>query len=181
MITMSVLSNVFVYFARFLTKGAIEAAFRLPSGIEHKQLAEFIDRLPKDRQIPAIEDFVFSINREGVQKRIDNIKGVYMLVEYSTILSNINSVDVKTDSFRVAASIARPRAQDQDNATEMLWQDGLLEIISTIRKTMRDDLDTSNSIWWFEYPSRIQPFIAPALNNSIGWTMEFDIKGTDII
>lgn len=178
---MSILYNVFLYFARFLTVEALEAAFRLPSGERHQQLQDIINTLSEDKQIPAIEDFIFSINREGVQKRFENIKGVYMLLEYSTISSKIDSVDVKTDSFRVAVTIARPRALDQDNATEMLWQDEMLDIISTIRRHMRDDLDAENSVWWLRFPATLMPFAAPSLGNSLGWTMEFDIQGTDIV
>ena len=181
MMTMSILYDIFLYFARFLTSEALEAAFRLPSGEKHQQLLEKIQALPSDRQIAGIEDFVFSINRESVQKRLDNIKGTFLFVEYSTISSKVNSVDVKTDNVRVAITVARPRPQDQDDATEMLWQDETLRIISDIRKYMRDDLDCGMSVWWLNFPTSIQAFIAPALANSMGWTMEFDIQGTDIV
>ena len=179
--TMSILYKIFLYFARFLTTEALEAAFRLPSGDAHALLLHQVRNLPADRQIPAIEDFVFSINKESVQKRIDNIKGVYLFLEYSTITSSINNVDVKTDSFHVAVTVARPRSQDQDNATEMLWQDEMLQIISGIRRHMRDDIDTDNSVWWLRFPTTIQSFVAPSLSNSMGWTMEFDVQGIDIV
>lgn len=179
---MSILRNSFLYFARFLTQDALEAAFRLSSGDKHQQLLDQVSTLPTDRQIPAIKDFIFSINKETVQKRIDNVKGTYMLLEYSTVSSKINqSVDVKTDSFRVALTIACPRPQDQDNATEMIWQDELLDIISEIRQHMRNDLDTEASVWWFSFPNTIVPIVASALGNSMGWAMEFDIMGTDIV
>ena len=178
---MSILSDIFLYFARFLPTAALEAAFRLPSGEQHQQLLERVNSLPADRQIQAIEDFIFSISKESVQKRIDNIKGVYLFVEYSMISSRIDSVDVKTDSIHVAVTVARPRTQDQDNATEMIWQDELLDIISAIRRHMRNDLDCTNSFWWLRFPTTIQAFVAPALANSMGWTMEFDIQGTDIV
>ena len=181
MTIMSILYKIFLYFARFLTAEAMEAAFRLPSGERHRQLLEQIQALPADRQIAAIEDFVFSINKESVQKRIDNIKGVYLFLEYSTVTSSINNVDVKTDSFHVAVTVARPRSQDQDNATEMLWQDEMLQIISDIRRHMRNDIDTDSSVWWLRFPTTIQSFVAPSLANSMGWTMEFDVQGIDIV
>lgn len=178
---MSILNDIFLYFARFLTPTAMEAAFRLPSGEKHQQLLDMVNSLPTDRQIPGIEDFVFSISRESVQKRIDNIKGVFLFLEYSTITSRIDSVDVKTDSAKVAITIARPRPQDQDDATEMLWQDEMLGIISAIRKHMRNDLDSELSVWWLRFPTTIQAFVAPSLGNSMGWTMEFEIQGIDIV
>lgn len=178
---MSILSDIFLYFAQFLTPEALEAAFRLPSGDRHQQLLEQAGQQPTDRQDPRIKDFIFSISRESVQKRIDNIKGIYLFVEYSTVSSKIDSVDVKTDSFRVGVTVACPRSQDQDNATEMIWQDEMLDIISTIRRHMRDDLDTARSVWWMRFPTTLQAFVAPALGNSMGWTMEFDIQGIDIV
>lgn len=90
-------------------------------------------------------------------------------------------MDVKTDTFHVAITVARPRSQDQDNATEMLWRDEMLQIISDIRRHMRNDINTDSSVWWLCYPTTIQSFVAPSLANSMGWTMEFDVQGIDIV
>lgn len=179
---MSILRNTFHYFIQFVPTAALEATFRLPSGDEHAQLlADIANLRDGNRQIEGIEDFVFSISQEGVQNRISNIKGVFLFLDYSSITSSVDRVDVKTDRFRVAITVARPRPKDQDQATEMIWQDKMLDIISRIRRTMRDDFDNSLSTWWLSFPTTIQPFHAPGLQNSMGWTMEFDITGTDIV
>lgn len=178
---MSILKTSFRYFTRFIPVAALEAAFRLPSGKDHQNLFHDLTTMPDDRRLPDIEDFIFSISQEGVQQRIANVKGVFLFVDYSSITSSIDRVDVKTDRFRVAVTVARPRPKDQDQATEMLWQDKMLDIISTIRRYMREDEQDAPSLWWATFPTTIQPFHAPGLQNSMGWTMEFDITGTDIV
>ena len=178
---MSILRTTFRYFTQFVPVAALEAAFRLPSGDDHNELFRDLTKMSADRRIPVIEDFVFSISQEGVAQRIANIKGVFLFVDYSSITSSIDKVDVKTDRFHVAITVARPRPKDQDQATEMIWQDKMLDIISMIRKIMRHDIDTDASTWWLTFPTTIQPFHAPGLQNCMGWTMEFDITGTDIV
>ena len=178
---MSILRNTFRYFTQFVPVAVLEAVFRLPSGDDHNELFRELTNMPAERRIPEIEDFLFSISQEGVQQRIANIKGVFLFVDYSSITSSVDRVDVKTDRFHVAITVARPRPKEQDQATEMIWQDKMLDIISAIRKTMRDDLDADASAWWLSFPTTIQPFHAPGLQNSMGWTMEFDITGTDIV
>lgn len=178
---MSILKSTFRYFTQFVPVAALEAAFRLPSGNDHRELFRDIEKMSPERRIDSIEDFIFSISQEGVQQRISNVKGVFLFIDYSTIASSVDRVDVKTDRFRVAVTVARPRPKDQDQATEMLWQDKMLDIISTIRRAMREDEQSAPSLWWVTFPSTIQPFHAPGLQNSMGWTMEFDITGTDIV
>ena len=178
---MSILRSTFRYFTQFVPVAALEAAFRLPSGDDHEDLFRELTEMSPERRIGDIEDFVFSISQEGVAQRIANIKGVFLFVDYSSITSSIDKVDVKTDRFRVAITVARPRPKDQDQATEMIWQDKMLDIISRIRTVMREDDAAAPSIWWISFPTTIQPFHAPGLQNCMGWTMEFDITGTDIV
>lgn len=178
---MSILRSTFRYFTQFVPVAALEAAFRLPSGDDHKDLFRELTEMSPERRIGDIEDFVFSISQEGVAQRINNIKGVFLFVDYSSITSSIDKVDVKTDRFRVAITVARPRPKDQDQATEMIWQDKMLDIISRIRTVMREDDAAAPGVWWISFPTTIQPFHAPGLQNCMGWTMEFDITGTDIV
>lgn len=180
---MSILRDTFCYFTRFVPVAALEAVFRLPSGDEHSELMKRTlgDFREDPRRIDGIKDFIFSISQEGVQQRIANIKGVFLFIDYSSISSTVDRVDVKTDRFRVSITVACPRQKDQDQATEMIWQDRMLDIISRIRRTMREDTGSAPSLWWLTFPTTIQPFHAPGLQNTMGWTMEFDITGTDIV
>lgn len=178
---MSILKTSFRYFTQFVPISALEAAFRLPEGDDHTELFGELIQHRDDRHLQDIDDFIFSISQEGVQQRIANVKGTFLFIDYSSIKSTVNQVDVKTDRFRVAVTVARPRPKDQDQATEMIWQDKMLDVISAIRRAMREDEQAAPSLWWMSFPSTIQPFHAPALENAMGWTMEFDIVGTDIV
>lgn len=178
---MGILRDTFLYFSTFVPRPALEAAFWKSSHPGHDELKDACLQQADDRRQADIADFVFSIDQGGVQKRISNIKGTFLFIDYSSITSTINSVDVKTDLFHVAVTVARPRPQDQDQATEMLWQDAMLDILSNIRKLMRNDERLEKSTWWLQFPTTIQPWAAPGLNNTYGWTMEFDIKGIDIV
>lgn len=177
---MSILRDTFIYFSQFVPTKALEAVFRLPSGEEHTQLQQQVLQAPSDNRLSKIEDFLFSINQEGVQQRLSNIKGVFLFVDYSTVTSSVDRVDVKTDRFRISVTVARPRPKDQDQATEMIWQDAMLDILSQIRRKMRAD-ESQPHMGWISFPTTIQPFHAPGLGNSMGWSMEFDITGTDIV
>lgn len=180
---MSILRDTFIYFSQFVPRPALDAAFRLPSGDDHIALINDVETSGDDRRIAEIQDFIFSINQDGVQTRLSNVKGCYLFVDYGTITSGVDRVDVKTDRFHIAVTVACPRQKDQDQATEMLWQDKTLEILTTIRRQLRNDtLFTADSApYWLEFPTTIQPWHAPGLSNSMGWTMELDITGTDIV
>ena len=77
---MSILRSTLRYFTQFVPVAALEAAFRLPSGDDHEDLFRELTEMSPERRIGNIEDFVFSINRESVQKRLDNIKGTFLFV-----------------------------------------------------------------------------------------------------
>lgn len=178
---MSILRTTFLYFSRFVPRPALAAPFMLSSHPGHADLKEETLTLPDDRRIEGINDFIFSIDQNGVQQRISNVKGTFLFVDYSSVTSTVDRVDVKKDRFHVAITVARPRPKDQDQATEMLWQDEMLDIITAIRRVIRHDEDLKRSVWWLDFPTTISPWNAPSLGNSTGWTMEFDITGIDIV
>lgn len=180
---MSVLKKLFLYSSRFVSREAAQRLFVLDTGPGHDyaKLRQEILEVPDVDRNPAITDFIFGVNDQAVTTRIENIKGLYLFVDYSAITSSISSIDVKTDSFHVAMTIARPSPDNQDQATEMIWQDRALDAMTAIRRRMRDDFDDGNPVFWLKFPTTMQPFVAHALANSLGWTMEFDIQGIDMV
>lgn len=137
--------------------------------------------VPDDNRNDDISDFICGVDEQAVQKRISQVSGLYLFVDYSAITSSISSVDVKTDSFRIAVTIAKPMPEDHDQASELIYQDKALNALRIIRKKMRDDFDAANAVFWLNFPTTVQPFVAHALANSIGWTMEFNVQGVDIV
>ena len=178
---MSILKKLFLYTSKFVSREGVQRLFVLNTGHDYSQLQSEILDLPDTDRNPYITDFIFGVDDRAVTQRISQVKGLYLFVDYSAITSSISSIDVKTDSFHVAMTIARPSPEDQDQATEMIWQDRALDAMTAIRRRMRDDFDEGNPVFWFKFPSTMQPFVAHALANSVGWTMEFDIQGIDMV
>lgn len=179
---MSILKEIFLYTSQFVSREAIKKLFVLDSGsVDYSQFMQEVLAYPDTSRNESISDFIFGIDENAVISRISQVSGLYMFVDYSTITSTINAVDVKSDVFRISITIARPSPENQDQATELLWQDKALEALTTIRKKMRDDFDGQSAIFWMKFPTSIKPFVAHTLANSIGWSMEFDVQGIDMV
>lgn len=178
---MSILKKLFLYSSQFVSKEGVQRLFVLNTGHDYTQLQTEAVDVPDTFRNPDITDFIFGVDDRAVTQRISQVKGLYLFVDYSAITSSISTVDVKTDSFHVAMTVARPSPEDQDQATEMIWQDRALDAMTAIRRRMRDDFDDGNPVFWLKFPTTMQPFVAHALANSLGWTMEFDIQGIDMV
>ena len=176
-----ILFHILEYFSRFVSRTALENFFLASTGEAYEQFRAQIEALPDDRRISQITDLVFGIDETAVKQKISQVSGCYLFVDYSNITSSVDRFDVKTDSFHVAVTVAMPHPSDEDQFSNMLLQDECLGYISAIRKCIRHDIDTENHIKWCAFPTTISPFVAKDLSNSFGWTMEFDIKGFDII
>ena len=178
---MSILKKLLLYSSQFVSREGVQRLFVLNTGQEYSQLQKEMLEVPDTCRNPDITDFIFGVDDRAVAQRISQVKGLYLFVDYSAITSSISSIDVKTDSFHVAMTIARPSPENQDQAEELLWQDKALDAMTAIRKKMRDDFDEGNPVFWLRFPTTMQPFVAHALANSLGWTMEFDIQGIDMV
>ena len=178
---MSILKKLLLYSSQFVSREGVQRLFVLNTGQEYSQLQKEMLEVPDTCRNPDITDFIFGVDDRAVSQRISQVKGLYLFVDYSAITSSISSIDVKTDSFHVAMTIARPSPENQDQAEELLWQDKALDAMTAIRKKMRDDFDEGNPVFWLRFPTTMQPFVAHALANSLGWTMEFDIQGIDMV
>ncbi|MGM9763355.1 MAG: hypothetical protein ACI3ZQ_04985 [Candidatus Cryptobacteroides sp.] len=177
---MTILGKLFLYLARFISREAAEGIFQNGSGKEYDEMERQLLSMDDSKRIRDIRHYIFGIDSEAVQKKISNVRGMYLFVDYAAITSSINSVDVKDDSFHIAMTVACPLPENSDQMTEMIAQDKSLAALSAIRRSMRDDFEL-NAVFWCRFPSVIQPFSAPALAHSIGWTMEFDVGGIDIV
>lgn len=176
-----IIKDLFHYFSDFVPVDVLDRLFHASTGSDYDTLRSAAASRCSERRIPIIRDFIFGIEAESLQKRISQVTGTYLFVEYSTITSTVDEqVDVKTDAMHVAVTVAAPQNTDQDQAAELLNQDRCLEVLAAIRREMRDDID-GDAVRWMRFPTSIQPFVAKALANSMGWTMEFDVAGVDIV
>lgn len=177
---MTILGKLFLYLAQFISREAAEEMFQNGRGEEYDEMKRQQLSMDDSKRIQNLRHFIFGIDSEAVQKKISSVRGMYLFVDYAAITSSINSVDVKNDSFHIALTVACPLPENSDQVTELISQDKSLAALSAIRRSMRDDFERE-AIFWCQFPSTIQPFSAPALAHSIGWTMEFDVSGIDIV
>ena len=174
--------DLFKYFASFVPVQALERIFQTPAGAGYAALKSECLTDESERRIEGITDYIFGINSDKIVKRISDVKGIYLFVEYSRITSTINTkVDRKDDRFHVAVSVAAPQPDNYDLVQSALDQDKTLTIISAIRQCMRDDDDPQRGLYWMDFPATLSVWSSKELANSYGWSMEFDVIGTDIV
>lgn len=177
-----ILQDTFHYFCRYLSTGTVEKFFNKKNSKDINygiMKAKAIDACTN--KYPEITDYIFGVNEEQVSKQISQVRGIYLFIDYGNITSRESTLKVKEDSMQLAVTVAKPLASGTyDQAEEILITEQLLEIISSIRKDMREDR-TDPFIKRLSFPNDITPFFARDLSNSYGWTLMFNITGIDMV
>lgn len=174
--------DIFKYFARFVPKESLEKIFQLPVSDDYLALKEEVLADVSDHRLEGLTDFVFGADVALISKRITDIRGTYLCVEFATVSSTVDpQVDVKTDLIRVGVTVATPHPDNYDLVSTAIDQDKTLALISAIRQYMRDDDDPQRGIYWMDYPATLSVWSSKELANSHGWTMQFNIKGVNVI
>lgn len=178
---MRLLEHIFLYFAKYPATTAVSKFFTKGSGDTAYNTLKTAATAAAAGKYPAITDYIFGVNEESVTRRISQVKGIYLFIDYGNITSSTDRVGTKSDTFSVAVTVAKPiSAGALDLAQEVLLSEDLLQIISAIRKDLRED--ESNSLMeYILFPNDITPFYARELSNSYGWTLMFQVRGVDMI
>lgn len=179
---MTILQDIFLYFAKYTTEEAISKVFSKGLTPDPKYISLHEKAIATASGIfPAITDYIFGVNEEAVKRRISQVKGIYLFVDYGNISSITSSKGVKEDSFQLAVTVAKPVSSSTfDQAEDILITEQLLEIIQTIRRDLREDR-SDPFVQRLSFPNDITPFFARELSNSYGWTLMFQMKGIDIV
>lgn len=174
-----IIRDLFKYFSAFVPTAVLSDSFQVSEGTAYDAFKTELLAVGNTRRIAAIKSFIFGIDAEAVRQKISSVAGVYLFVDYSTVTSTVDeTVDRKDDKLHVAVTVAEPQPHDRDQVATALSQDDTLAILNSIRRTMRIDDETYR---WLIFPNTVQPFQEKALANSLGWTMEFDVQGVDIV
>jgi hypothetical protein len=174
--------DIFKYFARFVPAAVLRKTFRIPDGDDYRALMEALLAEPSGREIEGITEYIFGTDPEKLATVISSVAGIYLFVEYDRISSTVNTAtDRKDDRFHVAVTVACPVPDSMDLVSSAIINDKCLEILSSIRRRMREDDDLRRGIEWMDYPATLTVFASKALANSQGWSMEFDIYGIDMV
>lgn len=176
---MNILQDIFVYFARYVTPDVVERFFTKTSGDEDYARLRSSAMSAAQGRFPQLTDYIFGVQEDSVSRRISQVKGVYLFVDYGNISSMEDARNVRSDEFSLAVTVARPMSSTAlDMADELLVSDRLLRVITAIREDMRSD-DSDSFIRRMLFPNDITPFFARELSNSYGWTLMFKMKGVD--
>ncbi len=179
---MTIFQDIFLYFARFADRNGVLKNFTKNSGSdEYNWFKAAVDMLPESPIISGINDFILAPSEESVKKRILTFKSTFLFVDFGEVSSRQSSLKVQEDYFRLALTVAHPLSANTLNmAEEIVLNDRLFNLIRAIREYMKNDRQDP-FIKRLTFPQEIQPFWAPALSNSFGWTMVFQMSGIAMI
>lgn len=174
--------NLLLYFARFPSRQAILDIFNkgrsdIPG---YEALKNIISAMPGDPVLPDIENFVFGPNLDAVKKRISQIAGYYLFVDYSNIASQVDKSNRIADTFTLAATIAYKTSEFAgDLIDQALISASTLDMLVKMRNQMIAEQREKISYRFISDKHSINPFISPEFE-SIGWTLMFEQSAPDI-
>ena len=175
--------NLFKYFAKFPDRSGVLTIFNNgeSSLSGYAALKAEIDSNPSPSLIPDIQHYVFGQSFGGVKKRIDSISGTFLFVdfgEFSSIRDQRNSIH---DIQKLAVTVAMKVPASSDLVEEAIISENTLKLINILRACLMDDSLKIDAPWLKRLSDThdIIPFVAPELS-SLGWSMRFDLEGTDL-
>ena len=148
-----IVMDIFRYFASFVPAEALKRTFRIPDGDDYSALMNGLLAGPSGREIDGITEYVFGTDTEKLTTVISAVTGIYLFVEYDRISSTVNTAtDRKDDRLHVAVTVACPVPDSKDLVSSAIINDKCLEILSSIRRRMREDDDLKRGIEWTSRP-----------------------------
>lgn len=174
-----ILIDAFLYFARFpLQSGVLKLFNKQNSQIPgYPDLLAYVNNMANHSLIPGIKDYIFGVDEASVKKLVQSVEGYYLFIDYGQLASAPNAYNITTDSFFIAATVARPfKASQMDAIEELLITQQCYAYLEQIRNAMKQD-DRKAVIKHLDTSMDATPFHAPDLNNSIGWTLTFTKTG----
>jgi hypothetical protein len=172
---MTTLQDIFTYFAKFPQKAGVLELFNRSASDHFPAYASLktgISALDPHSLIPGIQDYVFGIDEQSIKKRIEEISGTYLFVDYGNIASQEDNLKRRTDEILIAITVATPlHINALDMVEQVLLADQALDYLLQIMAIMRQDSRCSPFVKQLTFPVEITPFLARELSDSTGWTM----------
>jgi hypothetical protein len=174
------LIDAFSYFARFPLLAGVKEVFNntATSGIAgYAAFKQSIDALTPNSLVPGIKHYVFGVDEARVRKRIGSFSDFYLMVDYGQLRFPQSSERVITDAFYLAATVAIPfsRAEINDAEELLLTQQAYTYLMAIRAQLIADDRESLTR--HLAIAPDADPFNAPELNNSIGWTLMMQRTG----
>lgn len=177
------LHDAFLSFARFPAHAGVMKVFNRGASAfpGYAPLKTAAENMAEKSLVPGIKDFVFASNEERARKVIDTFSDFYLLIDYGQINAGKDRFEIETNSFYIAATVARPISTGEtDMAEEIVIPDMALDYLRQIRNYFKL-ADREKLMKDLEFPMQAIPFVAPDLNNSTGWTMIMTKRGVGML
>lgn len=182
MIPQNIITELFMYFARFPKLEGIYPLFNIGESTipGYNELKTQVDNLT-DHSLVDIDNYIFASNFEAVKARVNNIAAGenYLFVDFGEIDADIDQRNRHIDSAALAISVAyRMNSFSADTIEQSLVFAHSFDKLITIRNKMIEEQECTRWLKLVSSNHRFVPFISKDLS-SLGWTMMFDREGYD--
>lgn len=174
------LKDLFLYFARFVPKSAVNEIFSTSSSSVpgYAELLQSCESIDHSHALPSVNHYVFGIDQTSVTARIASFSGYYLFIDYGSETHIIDKIGNTNKSLSVAATIACPISSLSalDQAEIMLLSDNAHALIDSVYHQIKTD--SIKDHYWLRNINKfeISPFVAPELSTSYGYTLTFEIS-----
>lgn len=176
----TILTDIFLYFARFPKPDGIAPLFNVGSSTMpgYEQLRQQTEALPR-QSLTDISNYIFGPNLDAIRARVNNISEDYLFVDFGEIECGTDSSNRMYDYARLAVTVAY-RLSDftADLMEQTLAFSSALHKLAAIRNTMIADQRQHPWLRDISKSHTFVPFISRELS-SVGWTMLFNREGYD--
>lgn len=177
---MNLLYDALKYFAKFPTQSAVLAMFNKGASLfpAYAELKAEIEDLPAGSHslFPEIKGFIFDVTEETVIKKINELAGVFMFVDYGDTRTELfGPAKVRQHYFTLALTIARRiTASEYDNIERLMISDDMHTLLHRVIAVM--EKDSNPFCKRINFPATATPAVARTNFDAIGWTVKFEIK-----
>ena len=176
------IKDLLLYFARFMDRQVVLDTFRNGNSTDtdYGALMTRVSQLPEHGRLSQIRHLAFGDSIDKVRRTIDGFSGLYLFVDYGTIVSIQDRKESWSDTLSMAVTVAGKISDQADLIEEQLLSDRTLDLLNRMRAWMVTD---SSEQSWLRYMSdrhQIDPFTSPELK-SIGWTVTFSVDAQDLL
>ena len=182
MIPNNILTELFIYYARFPKREGILPLFNVgESAIPgYTDMLAIINEM-QDHSLTEIQNYIFGANIEAIKARVKNIPAGsdFLFVDFGEIDCDIDTRNRNTDSTSLAITVAyRVKSFSADLIEQALAFSHTLDDLTFIRNKMIVDQREHPWLKSISNKHTFVPFIAPEMS-CIGWTMMFNREGYD--
>lgn len=173
--------DAYLYFAKFPEFSALAESFNSGrSSLDgYTTFKTQVEELQNGTHslVPGIKHYVFGVDEKRIKKRVQNFSDFFLMIDFGQVESPRDNHGSYIDEFYIAATVARPfRDEDMDDAEEILLNQQAYSYLMAIVDQIKQD-DKNSLTKHLRASADADPFHAPELSNSFGWTMIMRKKG----